>query len=166
MPLPARRFPENFARSSPLDEAGPVAVNGAAMRASRAPSSPPRVRLLLSLAAFLVGWLAPWVHEATVVHVVCAEHGELAHGGHHDADATPPGLPGGAAVAAGEAGDGDDHCGHVVLRGPRRAVVEASACAGIPLDAAAAPGLVPDATPRAVTRLYRTAPKGSPPRAV
>mgnify|MGYP005995182997 CR=1 FL=1 len=135
-------------------------------------------RTWLALVAFVVSWMAPIAHEAFTEHVVCVEHGEIAHAGaahgteglspqvavaepsdlHDTHDAQGPALSAGSAAA-----EHDEHCQHVVLRDPRRPPVLASVLADVFADSSARPLVEPGARLFVARRLYRLAPKGSPP---
>ena len=124
------------------------------------------VRAVAALAAvvlvactFLVGW-----HKATVMHGVCAEHGDELHVGRVGDDPHPE--HGDAAElhdSPWELVDGDHHCAIAAASRDPHAAPGGH-------DAAAAPDLSDDATPLPpalvaahAVALYRLAPKTSPP---
>ena len=110
---------------------------------------------------FVLANLAGFVHEATTIHVRCAEHGELVHG------------ETGAAIAASHAAvapdtgatesRGHEHCGLASVMRQSRCAPKPPALVLAPvtiLAAATAPDTV--ATIRDAS-VYRIAPKTSPP---
>jgi hypothetical protein len=128
-------------------------------------ASPSRVVLVVFLALLCpAGRIIASLHEATVRHVICAEHGELAHLSSNgpEAGATPPSK---APAARGQNTSVDhEHC--------QQAGVLTRQASTVVLKEAAAPAMVvraglgePARYIAPGTRLLLSAPKTSPPRA-
>lgn len=155
MPRRASRGPPFLLTDAPLP-----------MRLSPTASRSRPLRTLASALAALVfaGPLLGSAHEASVGHVVCAQHGELVESSGGPRHVEPPRTASGSYSSETDASapSTDDHCliaaharhrslepGAVALEAPRLAA---------PLAPAAAAGGPPRSQP-----LYRLAPKGSPP---
>ena len=129
------------------------------------PSSRRTLRIHAALIAlgFVLASLFGTIHEATTTHVRCAAHGELV-----DVVVAPGPIAhavGRDAVANDQPATGafdDEHCGVAAARASRSAPrAPVIAAAGATLGDLVVP--VPVAIAPAVTALYRTAPKTSPP---
>lgn len=133
---------------------------------------------LATALAFTVATLLGMVHEASTTHVVCAEHGERIHGEaalaslharvaaalerSHDPREAAAQLRGVRPIAGHASSDGHEHCTlSSALRESRVAAPPMVAPAPIAMVSSM---MEPAARERArELRLYRTAPKTSPP---
>jgi hypothetical protein len=132
-------------------------------------SSPSRSRPLRTLASALVALtfatpLLDAAHEASVRHLVCAEHGELVEASRALTHVEPPQTPSGSLSQDSDPGPSshDDHCfiaAHARQRSLGSGVKPAGAPTLVPLLVSAAPR----ATPPQTQTLYLLDPKGSPP---
>jgi len=129
----------------------------------------------LLVALFLVGQLGGFVHQATVVHARCIEHGDLVHAGgagqaKQDVAREPwvderarDGTPAEVRRSHGASGHGHDHC--LIAFASRERVSPLDSIALVasapPLTDTSSVSLAAEFAP--VTALYRTAPKTSPP---
>jgi hypothetical protein len=116
--------------------------------------------VLLVAGLWLSGQIAATAHLLTVRHVTCAEHGELVH-----ADAAAPSQARRAAEHAVEAADAPaghthEHCPFAWQHEQR---IELVAPPAAPHGAAVAASPLPASAPLRSARLYRVAPKLSPP---
>jgi hypothetical protein len=126
-----------------------------------------RVHAALTALAFVLSSLIGMVHEATTKHVRCAEHGELVHAASTTTTTTAATISADAASAVRDAPaaaiHGHDHCSLTSTTRDSRVELR-------PLAVTAARVAISDvatALPRPIAargaRLYRTAPKTSPP---
>ena len=112
--------------------------------------------------AFVLANLIGFVHEATTLHVRCAEHGELIHG---ETSAASSGDSRATVAGDGQAGEsrGHEHCDLASAIRESRCAPQAPALVLAPVTEA-----VHAAAPAAVATvqhasIYRIAPKTSPP---
>lgn len=123
-----------------------------------------RTQAVVFLLAFAVANLGELVHEATVLHQRCLEHGELIHGViDPGAIAAPSPERDLRRTGRSPADDDHDHC-YVSVAPHQRAAVDSGV---IRADVAAptfpAPLAPATASVAATVALFRTAPKTSPP---
>ena len=124
--------------------------------------SPLRAGVALIVSALCqLGQVNASVHEIAVRHVICADHGELAHAGRSSGPASPDGPP---AVQTDRSVNSHEHCPLPGLLGRHATVPAVQQGADLVVQLAVssadsgrsvAPG----------TRLLLSAPKTSPPRA-
>jgi hypothetical protein len=149
-------------------------------RSHRQPSSPSKGRTLRLGSAFAAMLavampLLETVHASSVAHITCAEHGELVHldeaNAHRPSTSPHQHSAGGVLLAEREplapglAGALHDHCA-VVLHSRQRSINERQAIE--PFIATAAAAAVEHSPERPLgqqERLFRLAPKNSPPTA-
>jgi len=99
--------------------------------------------------------------EAAMVHVRCAEHGQLMHvrSANHIAPA-PAGTPVVALPGSGDAASEHDHC---ALIGAKHCAQVAAAVPVSTIVLAVAPRMTPELVSYAARATFRIAPKNSPP---
>jgi hypothetical protein len=145
---------------------------------SRAADSAVRLRAAALMSALFLGQLATFLHQATVTHTRCAEHGELMHGdAQADEGAGSGSLLGLERWIEREAPARDsaqlrglpspddhdhDHCWGMCAERARAGAGDGAGSAVAP-PATGSERLAAHASPLAVEALYRTAPKTSPP---
>lgn len=122
-----------------------------------------RVQAALTALAFVFASLLGVLHEATTIHVRCAEHGELIH---RDATiANTAGAAGDTVLRDGRAGaaPSHEHCTLTSATRESRLVPRSPAVVSVPVAISKLVAPVPRATAARGAALYRTAPKTSPP---
>ena len=123
-----------------------------------------RVHAALTALAFVAASLLGVLHEATTAHERCAVHGELVDSDGPLASVAVPvsahdSLDGAQSSARGH---GDEHCLMASALRASRIAPRAPALAVATVTVAAAPVAAPSA-PRVPVRVFRIAPKTSPP---
>jgi hypothetical protein len=125
-----------------------------------------RAQAALTALAFVLSTLVGLVHEATTRHVQCAEHGEQIHSDAAPlAEAAPVADPAQSGVRGQPAAaiHGHEHCLIASATRASRIAPCAPAIAAANVEPAVRPAIVPRVAAARDHRLYRTAPKTSPP---
>jgi len=119
-----------------------------------------RITAAFLLCVFVMANMAELFHQASVEHTICPEHGDASHHSAEDEDA-PEAQEG--LSSSHESEHGCDHCSMVLA--PREGLVShhTTGTFDSPPSPAVQTALAPRAPQYFTSRLYRLAPKTSPP---